>query len=112
MNIMSDEVTESATERLMSTLVTKMESMDYDLQILKSENEKLHRIINNPTSLLRKAGFVATMTPLSEDVQTDAFRSDEGTLLKANDSFTNQEIHLMSWEEIHEMADQAKNTEV
>tara|TARA_R100001086_G_C11845759_1_gene260180 strand:- start:471 stop:809 length:339 start_codon:yes stop_codon:yes gene_type:complete len=111
-NIMSDEVTESPTERLMSTLVTKMESMDHDLQILKNENQRLHRIINDPTSLLRKAGFVATMTPLSEDVQTDAFRSDEGTLLKANDTFTNEEIHLMSWEEIHEMADQAKNTEV
>ncbi len=107
---MSDEVTESPTERLMSTLVTKMESMDNDLQILKNENQRLHRIINNPTSLLRKAGFVATMTPLSEDVQTDVFRSDEGTLLKANDTFTNEEIHLMSWEEIHALAENASGT--
>tara|TARA_B100000902_G_scaffold374926_2_gene404360 strand:+ start:707 stop:979 length:273 start_codon:yes stop_codon:yes gene_type:complete len=89
-----------------------METMDHDLGILKAENDRLQRIINNPTSLLRKAGFVATMTPLSEDVETDAFRSDEGVLLKANDSFTNEEIHLMSWDEIHEMADQAKSTEV
>jgi hypothetical protein len=109
---MSDENTESASERLMSTLINKMESMDNDLQILKNENDRLNRIVSNPTSLLRKAGFVATMTPLSEDVETDIFRSDEGTLLKANDSFTNAEIHLMTWEEIHEMADQAKNTEV
>ena len=109
---MADDAPESATERLMSTLISKMETMDHDLGILKAENDRLQRIINNPTSLLRKAGFVATMTPLSEDVETDAFRSDEGVLLKANDSFTNEEIHLMSWDEIHEMADQAKSTEV
>ena len=96
----------------MSTLISKMEAMDSDLQVLKAENVRLKHAVNNPVSLLRKAGFVATMTPLSEDVQTDAFRSDEGTLLKATDTFTNEEIHLMSWEEIHEMADQAKNTEV
>jgi hypothetical protein len=89
-----------------------METMDHDLGILKAENQRLQRIISDPTSLLRKAGFVATMTPLSEDVETDAFRSDEGVLLKANDTFTNEEIHLMSWDEIHEMADQAKSTEV
>ena len=75
---MDEEV--SATERLMTTLISKMESMDSDLQSLKRENAML--------------------------------RSDEGVLLKANDSFTNEEIHLMSWEEIHDMADQAKTTEV
>jgi|TARA_R100001163_G_C5028704_1_gene169547 hypothetical protein len=107
---MDEEV--SATERLMTTLISKMESMDSDLQSLKRENAMLRKAVNDPTALLRKAGFVATMTPLSEDVETDMFRSDEGVLLKANDSFTNEEIHLMSWEEIHDMADQAKTTEV
>ena len=86
--------------------------MDSDLQSLKRENAMLRKAVNDTTALLRKAGFVATMTPLSEDVETDMFRSDEGVLLKANDSFTNEEIHLMSWEEIHDMAEQAKSTEV
>ena len=107
---MDEEV--SATERLMTTLISKMESMDSDLQSLKRENAMLRKAVNDPTTLLRKAGFIATMTPLSEDVETDMFRSDEGVLLKANDSFTNEEIHLMSWEEIHDMAEQAKSTEV
>tara|TARA_R100000152_G_C6780755_1_gene213954 strand:+ start:710 stop:1036 length:327 start_codon:yes stop_codon:yes gene_type:complete len=102
----------STTERLMTTLISKMESMDSDLQSLKHENAILRKAINNPTNLLKKAGFIATMTPFSEDVEVDAFRADDGTLLKANDTFSNEEIHLMSWEEIHEMAEQARDTEV
>ena len=49
----------------------------------------------------------------------DAFRGDIGVgtnddsaLLKSQNEYTNNEIHLMSWEEIHEMAEQAKSTEV
>lgn len=101
---------ESVTERLMNTLITKMESMDSDLQIVKSENEKMRSIINNPLTLLRKAGFVSTTTPLSEDVSTDAFRGEESLLIKGSPSYTNEQIHLMSWEEIHDMADQAVST--
>ena len=110
---------ESVAERLMNALVTKMESMDNDLQVLKSENIQLRQALQNPISMLRKAGFVATMTPLSQDVETDAFRGDIGVgtnddsaLLKSQNEYTNNEIHLMSWEEIHEMAEQAKSTEV
>ena len=110
---------ESVAERLMNALVTKMESMDNDLQVLKSENIQLKQALQNPISMLRKAGFVATMTPLSQDVETDVFRGDIGVgtnddsaLLKSQNEYTNNEIHLMSWEEIHEMAEQAKSTEV
>ena len=100
----------SVTERLMNTLITKMESMDSDLQLIKSENKKLRSIVDNPATLLRKAGFISTTTPLSEDVSNDAFRGEESLLLKNEPSYTNEEIHLMSWEEIHDMADQARST--
>lgn len=103
----------------MSTLISKMESMDSDLQILKSENIKLKQVVNNPTALLRKAGFISATTPLTQDVSTDAFRGDIGTevngesmILKESGNYSNEEIHLMSWEEIHEMAEQSKETEV
>ena len=110
----------SATKKLMDTLISKMESMDTDLQLLKSENLKLKQAVNNPISLLRKAGFVAAMTPLSQDVANDVFRGDMGIegvgensmILKDSANYSNEEIHLMSWEEIHDMAEQAKETEV
>lgn len=100
--------------RLMSTLISKMESMDTDMQLLKAENASLRRLIENPNNLLRKAGFLPYGTPLSEDVTTDAFRNDMDTnLLKGEkgedlDKFSNEQIHEMSWEEIHEMASQHK----
>tara|TARA_R100000458_G_C8100628_1_gene127459 strand:+ start:88 stop:402 length:315 start_codon:yes stop_codon:yes gene_type:complete len=94
---------ESPTERLMNTLITKMEAMD-------SELRQLRRDVSSPQAMLRKAGFVPISTPLSEDVMPDDFRGDE--ILKENkdipDNYTNEEIHTMSWEEIHDMAAQHK----
>jgi hypothetical protein len=105
-------VEESATERLMNTLISKMESMDGDLQSLKAENVALRKALSNPTNLLKKAGFVSSMTPLSEDVEVDAFRAHDDSIIKGHSDFSNADIHKMSWDEIHEMAEQAKNTEV
>lgn len=107
---MSDEM--STTERLMTTLVSKMESMDNDLQALKAENANLRKAIRDPSALLRKAGFVATATPFSEDVTVDAFRANDDAIIKGQENFSNSDIHQMSWEEIHEMAEQARATEV
>ena len=111
---------QTTTERLMNTLISKMEAMDSDLQILKAENVRLKQAVSNPISLLRKAGFVQANTPLSQDVSTDVFRGDisvdgvegDSMILKDSNEYSNEEIHLMSWEDIHEMAEQAKETEV
>lgn len=98
---MSEE--ESPTERLMNTLITKMEAMDAELSQLRRE-------VSSPQAMLRKAGFVTMNTPLSEDVMPDGFRGDE--ILKESkdipDNYTNEEIHTMTWEEIHDMAAQHK----
>lgn len=100
--------------KLMSTLISKMESMDTDMQLLKAENASLRRLIENPNNLLRKAGFVPFGTPLSEDVSVDAFRNDmDTTIMKGGDrenldKFSNEQIHEMTWEEIHDMASQHK----
>ena len=106
----------STTERLMNTLITKMEGMDTDLQLLKAENQRLRSMFSNPEAMLKKAGFVKTITPLSEDVLPDPFRNDEGLLMKNETGFmmpqSNEEFHEMSWEEIHEMAEGARSKEM
>jgi len=101
--------------KLMSTLISKMESMDSDMQLIKAENASLRCFIENSNTLLRKAGFVPFGTPLSEDVSVDAFRNDMDTTIRKGgnntenlDKFSNEQIHEMSWEEIHEMASQHK----
>ena len=107
---MSDE----APEQLMNALISKMETMDADIQSIRAENQILKRAIDNPQLILRKAGFVPYGTPLSEDVEVDAFRGDLSTIsadgnsiIKEDpDKFSNTEIHEMSWDEIHDMADQ------
>jgi len=106
---MSDEV--SPTERLMNTLISKMETMDNDIKAVQRENEQLKKILNNPTAILRKSGFVRVNTPFSEDVESDPFRNDEAIMKSDNsdlNNYTNEEIHEMSWEDIHEMAENVK----
>ncbi len=103
---MSDE-----PAQLMDTLITKMESMDKDIRSLMTENQIMRKMIDNPAHLMKRAGFVPTRTPFTEDLQIDPFRGDE--LLKGADStspdletFSNEDIHDMTWEEIHDMANQ------
>ena len=108
---------ESPVEKLMHALISKMEVMDGNIVAMKQENDRLRAIINNPHALLRKAGLMAVRTPLSEDLSVDPFRADleNNTLLKGEQApmyKSNEEIHQMSWEEIHEIAQSAKTQEV
>jgi len=97
--------------KLINTLISKMESMDSDIQAVRAENAMLKKMVQNPSAMLRKAGYVPYGTPLSEDESVDAFRADmDTTILKGDggpnlDKFTNEQVHEMTWDEIHEMAD-------
>jgi len=98
--------------RLMEALITKMETMDGDLQLLKNENLALRQILSDPSILLRKAGFVSTSTPMAEGMIRDMFRQDDESLLKGDDLSVpdnNEEFHAMSWDDIHAMADNARS---
>ena len=108
---------QSDAERLMGVLITKMESMDNDLDSLKRENLRLHKMIANPSQMLKKMGLVKATTPLTENVMSDAFRNDmnNDSIMKGTNSSipqTNEAFHNMSWEDIHEMAMTAKENEV
>ena len=107
-------MSENDAGQLMNALISKMESMDNDIQAVRAENAMLKKAFDNPQMILRKAGFIPFNTPLSEDVQADAFRADMDTaILKGGgnenklglDSYTNEQVHEMSWDEIHEMAE-------
>ena len=105
---------ESSVERLMSVLITKMEGMDSDLAMLKAENERLRGLIASPKGLFRKAGFVPVTTPYTDDLMPDPLRMDieDNSILKGGPVSSipqsNEEFHNMSWDDIHEMAQQAK----
>ena len=110
-------MTEDKSELLVNALITKMEAMDSNIEILKQENQRLKNIINNPQKLLRKMGMVKSTTPFTEDLQDDPFRNDlnNNSILKGQNTTipqTNEEFHNMDWEEIHELASQAKSTDV
>jgi len=112
---MSDEG-ENVAEQLMGALITKMESMDAGLQILKAENAELKKVVLNPVNLLRKAGFVSASNRRPEDVMPDLFRGDaDDVLLKGQDGEpmaipkSNADFHSMEWADIHALADQAKS---
>ena len=57
-------MTEDKSELLVNALITKMEVMDSNIEILKQENERLKSIINNPQRLLRKMGMVKLLLHL------------------------------------------------
>jgi|21_taG_2_1085346.scaffolds.fasta_scaffold00073_15 hypothetical protein len=115
----NESVDDNVTERLMNALISKMETMDRDIQVVREENAMLRKAFENPQAILRKAGFVPYSTPLSDDVRADAFRADMDTIMKSRDidgnsdldKFSNEEVHEMSWDEIHSMADQHKTVQ-
>lgn len=104
--------------QLMNVLITKMENMDNDLSLLKAENARLKATLQNPKNLLRKMGLVSISTPLAADVMIDPLRADmenDIMLMKGESSSipqTNEAFHNMSWDEIHDMAKTAKDTEM
>ena len=111
---MSDE-RENVAERLMGALISKMESMDENLQSIKAENNELRRMMNNPANMLRKAGFISGSTQRPQDVLEDPFRGNVGdTILKGMDGeeislpTTNADFHKMEWDDIHALAEEAK----
>ena len=112
---MSEEESNVA-ERLMGALISKMENMDSELQILKSENAQFRAAFNDPAVMLRKAGFVQAKTRLPADVLADPFRGEgdefilkgfDGEVITAPE--TNADFHAMDWADIHQLADQAKS---
>ena len=115
----NESVDDNVTERLMNALISKMETMDRDIQVVREENAMLRKAFDNPQAILRKAGFVPYSTPLSDDVRADAFRADMDTIMKSRDidgnsdldKFSNEEVHEMSWDDIHSMADQHKTVQ-
>ena len=50
----------------MGALISKMETMDSDLQSLKGENASLRKALENPAVLLKRAGFVAARNNMPE----------------------------------------------
>ena len=110
-------MTEDNSERLVNALITKMEVMDNSIEVLKQENIRLKNLLNNPNSLLKKMGMIKTTTPFKEDVPNDPFRNDlnDNSILKGQNSFipqTNEEFHSMDWDDIHELANKAKDREM
>jgi len=100
-------------EALMNVLISKMEAMDGDINVLKQENNRLRRIVSNPNTLMKQMGLIPISTPFSEDVMPDGFRPTEGdAILKGPEEIgmpiDNAEFHRTSWDDIHEMASSAR----
>lgn len=115
MRYMDDNQEGNVAERLMGVLISKMESMDNDLQSLKTQNAKLRKMVSNPVSMLKKAGFVHARTNAPSDVMADEFRGDGSELLKGVEGneisipSNNAAFHEMDWGDIHALASQAKS---
>jgi hypothetical protein len=112
---LTDDNEGTVAEQLMNALISKMEVMDSNLQVLKAENEVLKGLVGDPAALLKKAGFVSRKTASPVDVMPDLFRGDSHFDILKNDNgsgldipATNQEFHEMDWGDIHRLAAEAK----
>jgi len=114
---MSEEVT-----ALVDVLITKMERMDGDIDLLKEQNSILKSMVSNPESLLKQAGFIKAVTPATSDVWGDPLRGERNEVIEkaaiAIDGVmvggmpeSNADWHEMDWESIHAMANDAAVTE-
>ena len=107
----------SSAGHLMNVLISKMEVMDNDLALIKAENVALKHMMSNPQVLMKKMGLVPVTTSLPTDLSVDPLRADleMGDIMKGITSSvpqSNEEFHQTSWDEIHEMAQDAKDTEM
>ncbi len=97
---MSESKSDSA-QKLLNALINKMEDMDNRMVSMERE-------MNSPHKILKKAGYVTMRTPMTEISLNDGFRgevaTDDQILKSPQKEYSNEEIHKMSWEEIHEMA--------
>ena len=99
---------------LMKALISKMESMDAELSAMRKS-------FDAPEMLLKRAGFVRTVTPANDDVWGDPLRGDRDSVIsKAAAAIddagmsmpeSNEAWHDMSWDEIHAMANTAAQVE-
>ncbi len=101
-SVSEEETQESNAHKLLEALINKMEDMDN--RMMRMENQ-----MNTPQHMLRKAGYVSMKTPIAEGSFVDDFRSEvvetPNAIIKSPQSeLTNEDIHKMSWEEIHDMA--------
>ena len=93
---------ESNAHKLLEALINKMEDMDN--RMIKMEYQ-----LNTPHNMLKKAGYVAMRTPIAEGNFVDDFRNEvtetPNAIIKSpQEDLSNEDIHKMSWEEIHDMA--------
>ncbi len=101
---------DSPVMTLMNALISKMEQMDARIT-------EQGAALRNPMAILKRAGYVRTMSPASTDVWGDPLRGDvDDVISKANgiDSTmgiempsSNEEWHDMEWDDIHAMAHDA-----
>lgn len=108
----SEQTTDAMT--LMKALISKMETMDAELQSMRKS-------MDTPALLLKRAGFVRANTPANEDVWGDPLRGDRDSVIsKAAAAIddagmsmpaSNEEWHDMSWDDIHAMANTAAQAE-
>tara|TARA_R110002020_G_scaffold14091_2_gene50113 strand:+ start:9793 stop:10170 length:378 start_codon:yes stop_codon:yes gene_type:complete len=110
---MTDE--DNAASELMNALIGKMERMDSDLGTIRKENQQMRNLLKNPAALLKRAGFIRTETPVNEDLWGDPLRGSDAIVkgVDGDSAFdvpkTNQEYYDMDWDEIHNLAGQAKS---
>ena len=107
---------ENPAEQLMNALITKMERMDSDLSSIREQNIQLRKMMSNPANLLKRAGFVRADTPSIEDLWGDPLRGNDAIVKgteESDDVFavpdSNQDFYDMDWDDIHNLATQAKS---
>jgi len=102
---------------LVDALISKMERMDGDIDILREQNLELRKMVSDPGALLQKAGYVRVSTPATEDVWGDPLRGDRNSVIEkaavmvdgimVEPPSNNEQWHSMGWDEIHAMAETA-----
>tara|TARA_R110000751_G_scaffold67158_1_gene137076 strand:+ start:54 stop:428 length:375 start_codon:yes stop_codon:yes gene_type:complete len=114
---MSDEGEANTAEQLMGVLISKMESMDNDLVLIKRENLELRKVVSNPSIMLQKAGFVRARNSMPSGMLPDEFRNESNDMLmKGADGIeihipeSNADFHNTEWADIHALADRAKSS--
>ena len=88
---MSEDIGE-ATADLLKEMVEEIRTLRQRIDHLESNNNALVKAVDDPETMMKKAGWLRAVTPMAEEVFTSAFNSE--SIVKS------QSDELREWEQM------------
>ena len=96
-----------ATAELLKEMVQEMRLLRERMETLETENSTLKKAMDDPETMMRKAGWLKALTPMPEEVY-DPLQRDQGDSFTSGFGNTSNAISKSQSDELHEWQEMEK----